>query len=91
MYQRILLAIDATPTDENRSALKRTEQIGLLTGGTVHVLHVARSHIVAGDITEGAALGVRSTADDVEIADRDVRPGSTAASPSPAPPSTSGK
>ena len=66
MYQRILLAIDATPTDENRSALKRTEQIGLLTGGTVHVLHVA------GDITEGAALGVRSTADDVEIADRDV-------------------
>ena len=72
MYQRILLAIDATPTDENRSALKRTEQIGLLTGGTVHVLHVARSHIVAGDITEGAALGVRSTADDVEIADRDV-------------------
>jgi nucleotide-binding universal stress UspA family protein len=72
MYQRILLAIDATPTDENRSALKRTEQIGLLTGGTVHVLHVARSHIVAGDITGGAALGVRSAADDVEVVDRNV-------------------
>jgi nucleotide-binding universal stress UspA family protein len=72
MYQRILVAIDATPTDENRSALKRTEQIGLLTGGTVHVLHVARSHIVAGDITAGAGLGVRSAADDVEVTDREV-------------------
>jgi nucleotide-binding universal stress UspA family protein len=72
MYQRILVAIDATPTDENRSALKRTEQIGLLTGGTVYVLHVARSHIVPGDITGGAGLGVRSAADDVEVADRTV-------------------
>ena len=72
MYKRILLAIDATPTDENQSALKRTEQIGRLTGGTVYVLHVARSHIVAGDITGGAGLGVRSAADDVEVADRQV-------------------
>jgi nucleotide-binding universal stress UspA family protein len=70
MYKRILVAIDATPTDENRSALKRTEQIGLLTHGTVYVLHVARSHIVPGDITGGAGLGVRSAEDDVEIADR---------------------
>ena len=70
MYKRILVAIDATPTDENRSALQRTEQIGLLTGGTVHVLHVARGHIVPGDITGGAGLGVRSAADDVEVADR---------------------
>jgi nucleotide-binding universal stress UspA family protein len=72
MYKRILLAIDATPTEENKSALKRTEQIGLLTGGTVYVLHVARSHIVPGDITGGAGLGVRSAADDVEVADRSV-------------------
>ena len=72
MYKRILIAIDATPTDENRSALMRTEQIGRLTGGTVYVLHVARSHIVAGDITGGAGLGVRSAADDVEVADRKV-------------------
>ena len=70
MYRRILVAIDATPTDENRSALKRTEQIGLLTGGTVYLLHVARGHIVPGDITGGAGLGVRSAADDVEFADR---------------------
>jgi nucleotide-binding universal stress UspA family protein len=72
MYKRILLAIDTTPTDENQSALKRTEQIGLLTGATVHVLHVARSHIVAGDITGGSGLGVRSAADDVEIVDHQV-------------------
>lgn len=70
MYQRILVAIDATPADENKSALKRTEQIGLLTGGSVHVLHVARGHIVPGDITGGAGLGVRSAEDDVEITDR---------------------
>ena len=43
MYERILLAIDVTPTEENRSALTRTEQIGRLTGATVHVLHVARA------------------------------------------------
>ena len=70
MYKRILVAIDATPTDENQSALTRTEQIGRLTGATVHILHVARSHIVAGDITGGAGLGVRTAADDVEVADR---------------------
>jgi nucleotide-binding universal stress UspA family protein len=70
MYKRILLAIDNMPTDENRSALKRAEQMGLLTGGTLYVLHVARSHIVSGDITGGAGLGVRSVDNDVEVADR---------------------
>jgi len=64
------VAIDATPTEENRSALERTEQVGRLTGGTVYVLHVARAHIVPGDITGGAGLGVRSAADDAEVADR---------------------
>jgi nucleotide-binding universal stress UspA family protein len=70
VYDRILVAIDATPTDENRSALERTEQIGRLTGATVYILHVARGHIVPGDITGGAGLGVRSAEDDVEVADR---------------------
>jgi nucleotide-binding universal stress UspA family protein len=42
MYDRILVAIDATPTEENRSAQTRAEQIGRLTGATVYVLHVAR-------------------------------------------------
>ena len=41
------------------SALERTEQIGQLTGATVYILHVARGHIVPGDITGGSGLGVR--------------------------------
>ena len=46
MYERILVAIDAHPTEENASAIQRTEQIGKLTGATVHLLHVARGHII---------------------------------------------
>ena len=70
MYKRILVAIDATPAEENRSALARTEQIGRLTGPTVHVLHFARAHIVPGDILAGSRFGVLSADDDVEAADR---------------------
>ena len=67
MYKRILVAIDATHPEAVIKALERTSQIGLLTHGTVYVLHVARSHIVPGDITAGAGLGVRSADDDVEL------------------------
>lgn len=71
MYERILVAIDAHPTEENASAIKRTEQIGKLTGATVHLLHVTRGHIVPEDITGGSArLGVWSAEDDAEDADR---------------------
>jgi len=71
VYERILVAIDAHPTVENASAIRRTEQIGTLTGATVHVLHVARGHIVPEDITGGSArLGVWSAEDDAEDADR---------------------
>ena len=70
MYKRILVAIDATPAEENRSALARTEQIGHLTGATVYVLHFARAHIVPGDIIAGSHFGVLSADDDVEAADR---------------------
>ncbi len=70
MYDRILVAIDATPTDENRSAQTRAEQIGLLTGATVYVLHVARGHIIPGDIIGGAGLGVHAADEDVEGTDR---------------------
>src|SRR4051812_31785349 len=93
MYRRILVAIDATPTEENRSALTRTEQIGRLTGiaapragetgaalagperlgrlrgATVHIPHVARGHVVTGDIVGGAGLGVPAAVEDVEDAD----------------------
>jgi nucleotide-binding universal stress UspA family protein len=72
VYDRILVAIDATPNEENASALRRTEQIGRLTGGAVHLLHVARSHIVPGDITGGSGLGVRSTEDDADANDTEI-------------------
>lgn len=70
MYDRIIVAIDARPDEENRSALKRTEQIGKLTGGTVYVLHMAREHIVPGDIAGGSHFGVTASEDDVEDVDR---------------------
>jgi nucleotide-binding universal stress UspA family protein len=70
MYERILVAINATPAEENRSALARTEQIGRLTGATVYVLHFARAHIVPGDIIAGSHFGVLSADDDVEAVDR---------------------
>lgn len=72
MYNRILVAIDATPSEENRSAIERTEQIGKMTGGTVYVLHVVRGHIVPEDITGGAGFGVWSAEDDAEGVDRRV-------------------
>jgi hypothetical protein len=59
MYDRILVAIDPHPTEENLSAIRRTEEIGRLTGAVVHVLHIARGHIVPEDITGGSGrLGV---------------------------------
>jgi nucleotide-binding universal stress UspA family protein len=70
MYTRILVAIDASPTEENRSALARTEQIGKLTGASIHVLHVARGHVAAGDIVGGAASDVPAAFEDVEDTDR---------------------
>src|SRR3954463_12566155 len=70
MYRRVLVAIDATPTEENRSALARTEQIGRLTGATVYVLHFTRAHIVPGDIIAGSHFGVVAADDYVEAADR---------------------
>src|SRR4051812_50198225 len=70
MYKRILVAIDATPAEENRSALARTEQFGRLTGATVYVLHFARAHIVPVDIIAGSHFGVLSADDDVEAVDR---------------------
>jgi nucleotide-binding universal stress UspA family protein len=71
VYERILVTIDAHPTEENASAIQRTEQIGTLTGATVHVLHLARGHIIPEDITGGSArLGVWTADDDAEDADR---------------------
>jgi hypothetical protein len=54
LYDRNLVAIDPTPSEENRAALQRTEQICKLTGATIYVLQVARGHVVAEDISAGS-------------------------------------
>jgi nucleotide-binding universal stress UspA family protein len=58
MYDRILVAIDASP-DSPDDALNRTAQFAKMSGGTVHLLHVARGHIIPTDISAGSGLGVR--------------------------------
>ncbi len=69
MYQRILVAIDASP-DSPDDSLNRTVQFARMTGGSVHLLHVARGHIVPTDISAGSGLGVRSAEDDVDVRER---------------------
>jgi nucleotide-binding universal stress UspA family protein len=71
MYDRILVAIDASP-DSPDDSLNRTTQFAKMTGGTVHLLHVARGHIIPTDISAGSAFGVRSAEDDVDVRERQV-------------------
>jgi AAHS family benzoate transporter-like MFS transporter len=70
MYKRVLIAIDAGRSDGTACTLKRTEQLGLMTGARVNVLCVQHGHIVPGSIMQGSGLGVRTAADDVEAVDR---------------------
>jgi nucleotide-binding universal stress UspA family protein len=71
MYERILVAIDASP-DSPDDSLNRTAHFAQMTGGTVYLLHVARGHIIPTDITAGSGLGVRSAEDDVDVRERQV-------------------
>ncbi len=71
MYNRILVAIDASP-DSPDDSLNRTIQFARMTGGIVHLLHVARGHIIPTDISAGSGLGVRSAEDDVDVRERQV-------------------
>ena len=65
MYDRIMVAIDAAP-DSPDNSLERTTQFAKMTGDSVHVLHVARGHVVAYDnIKAGSRLGVLDREDDV--------------------------
>jgi nucleotide-binding universal stress UspA family protein len=43
-----------------------------MTGGSVHLLHVARGHIIPTDINAGAGFGVRSAEDDTDVRERQV-------------------
>src|SRR6476661_6462959 len=71
MYDRMLVAIDASP-DSPDDSLNRTAQFAKMTGGTVFLLHVARGHVVASDINAGSGLGVLDGEDDVDSRERQV-------------------
>jgi len=70
MYDRILTAVDLTPNEN--AVLRHTQELARLAGATVHLLHVARTHIIPGDIVAGAGLGVVSGEDDIDPRDRDM-------------------
>jgi len=71
MYDRMLVAIDASP-DSPDNSLHRTVQFARMAGCSVHLLHVARGHIIPGDISAGSGLGVRVATDDVDVRERQV-------------------
>jgi nucleotide-binding universal stress UspA family protein len=71
MYNRLLVAVDAS-ADSPDDSLNRTTEFAKMTGGTVHLLHVARGHIIPTDISAGAAFGVRSPEDDVNLSERQI-------------------
>lgn len=71
MYDRILVAIDAAP-DAPDDSLQRLTQFAKMTGGTVHLLHVARGHVVAYDINAGSGLGVLAGEDDVAATEQKI-------------------
>ena len=71
MYDRILVAIDAAP-DSPDDSLERTARFAKMTGGTVHLLHFARGHVVAYDINAGSGLGVLDSEDDAPAGEREV-------------------
>lgn len=71
MYNRMLIAIDASP-DSPDDSLARTIQFATMSGATVYLLHVARGHLVPRDISAGARLGVTTVEDDVDVRERQV-------------------
>jgi hypothetical protein len=56
MCDRILVAIDPTPREEDWSALERMEQIGKFDRGPFRV-HVARRDVVSEGIGAGSGRG----------------------------------
>ena len=71
MYKRMLVAIDASP-DSPDDSLNRTIQFAKMSGATVHLLHVARGHLIPRDISAGGRLGVTSVEDDADARERQV-------------------
>src|SRR6476620_8331456 len=71
MYDRMLIAID-TALDSPDNSMRRAIQFAKMSGGTVHLLHVARGHVVASDISAGSGLGVLPGEDDVDVHEREI-------------------
>jgi nucleotide-binding universal stress UspA family protein len=70
MYERILVAIDASP-DSPDDSLERTTRFARMSGGTVHLLHVARGHVVPRDLESGG-YEPAGPEDDVDTRERAV-------------------
>ena len=70
MYDRILVAIDASP-DSPDDSLNRTAKFAQMTGGTVYLLHVARGQNIPSEISVGSDIGVPTT-DDIDVRERKV-------------------
>src|SRR4051794_20867209 len=68
MYDRILVAIEA----DYEFALERTRRLGEWTKATVYLLHVARTHVMPGDILGGQSELSVSAEEDTEAWERDV-------------------
>src|SRR3712207_5592689 len=71
MYNRIRVAIDTTPY-ENNPALQRAERFAKMAGSTVYLLHMARGHIVPMNIIGGSSRAVVTAEDDAASLDRQV-------------------
>ena len=70
MYDRILVAIDASP-DSPDDSLNRTAKFAQMTGGTVYLLHVARGQNIPSEISVASDIGV-PTAEDIDVRERKV-------------------
>jgi nucleotide-binding universal stress UspA family protein len=63
MYGKILVAVDSTP--ESTDVLAQARDLALVTGSTVHVLHV-QSYEILGGIAVGAQVVEEETEQDAE-------------------------
>lgn len=55
MYERALIAIDAS-ADSPDQALSRTAEFAKMSGATVWLLHVARTHVLSAEVTTESSL-----------------------------------
>lgn len=67
LYDRILVAIDPTPTREHEQVMRRCHELGTMTGASIYVLYVAPGHIVPGSIIGGRRPSLAPGAMDVDV------------------------